>query len=301
MSYYFFVQQPTWDDRAVENTITIWDRWQPTCDSCGRLESSLTEKPILCGYCLVARYCSVKCQNYDWDNGNRHKEHCHLFKVNRKLSEAFNRMQPPEGCLKERYELMSGCVGSPFLRLSCFTPGLMIRPDASTSSMAIDKKPEETPHLGIFLKLVDEGPDYDYLSFVIEKVAIIAFSHGERVPLVMTGYCVLPGATPRAPYTCSSMHHPYTWRPTHYSYNPSSTALPPGFDLDRLLLHINRGITHFHGSYWPLPFKLSDADFEAAEPPEQWFRYMRLLPHGFQLVLPRLGLGGSQVDLVRLT
>lgn len=147
-----------------------------------------------------------------------------------------------------------------------------------------DKKPEETPHLGIFLTLVDEGPDYDYLSFVIEKVAIIPFSRGEREPLVMAGYCVLPGATPRAPYTCYSMHHPYTWKPTHYSYNPSGTALPPGFDLDRLISHINRGITHFHGSYWPLPFKLSDADFEAAKPPDQWLRYMRLHPHGFQPV-----------------
>ncbi|KAJ7816847.1 hypothetical protein B0H14DRAFT_3475024 [Mycena olivaceomarginata] len=43
--------------------------------------------------------------------------------------------------------------------------------------------------------------------------------------------------------------------------------LPPGFDLNRYITHVNRGITHFHASFWPLPRSISDADLESAKPP----------------------------------
>jgi hypothetical protein len=55
-----YVLNKTWDDRVVEDIIVIWDRWEPACDSCGCLESSLGGKLFCCSYCRVARYCSVR-------------------------------------------------------------------------------------------------------------------------------------------------------------------------------------------------------------------------------------------------
>ncbi|KAF8202809.1 hypothetical protein K438DRAFT_584893 [Mycena galopus ATCC 62051] len=85
MDHNFYCLEKKWDDRAVEDIIAIWDRWEPACDSCGRLESSLRERLKFCPDCLVAQHCSDKCQDYDWSNGSRHKERCHLFEINRKL------------------------------------------------------------------------------------------------------------------------------------------------------------------------------------------------------------------------
>ncbi|KAJ6525994.1 hypothetical protein B0H19DRAFT_1275865 [Mycena capillaripes] len=137
------------------------------------------------------------------------------------------------------------------------------------------KLDEETPHLGVFLKLVAKSPNYDHRSFIIDKVALIPFARGEMgwSTQLMTGYCLLPnGKSPP----------PYWWHPISCTYRASGTTLPPGFDLHRYITHINRGITHFHGSYWPLPRRLSNAAFEAAEPPKQWLHYMRLHHTGFQ-------------------
>jgi hypothetical protein len=36
---------------------------------------------------------------------------------------------------------------------------------------------------------------------------------------------------------------------------------------------VNRGITHFHASHWPLPRNISDADLEAAQFPDAWLNY----------------------------
>ncbi|KAJ7133251.1 hypothetical protein C8R44DRAFT_772097 [Mycena epipterygia] len=77
--------KPTMDDRAGRDVITIWDRWQPACDTCGRLGSSVRERLIPCAWCGVAKYCSSECQKRDGEHRNR----CHLVEVDRKLSEVF--------------------------------------------------------------------------------------------------------------------------------------------------------------------------------------------------------------------
>ncbi|KAJ7648474.1 hypothetical protein B0H17DRAFT_1215619 [Mycena rosella] len=272
MAHYFFVQQPTWDDRAVENSITIWDRWESACDSCGRLKSSLKEEFMSISPLL--KDLQDKCQDDDW---SRHKEQCHLFEINRTLSDVYSVM--------EQSDVHVGwCSGS---GINDPTRSLETRArhweslhrgslSLIQSTIFENKKVnEETPHLGVFLKLVGDGPVYDYRSFVIDKVALIPFSRGERKALVLTGYCMLSGA---------KMPPSNTWFPTDWTYSASGTSLPPGFDLHRFITHVNRGITHFHGSYCPLPRKLSDAAFEAAEPPKQWLHYMRLHHNGFQSI-----------------
>jgi hypothetical protein len=50
-------------------------------------------------------------------------------------------------------------------------------------------------------------------------------------------------------------------------------VLPPNFDLHRYITHVNRGITHFHASFYPIPRGISDADLEALRFPNEWFRY----------------------------
>ncbi|KAJ6541448.1 hypothetical protein B0H19DRAFT_1268447 [Mycena capillaripes] len=131
----------------------------------------------------------------------------------------------------------------------------------------------KTPHLGIFLRLVERGPNYDRRSFVIDKVALIPWAPREAWSNVETGFRLLPGGE------ISS----YTGEP-YYQHSYSGITLPPGFDLHRYITHINRGITHFHGSFWPLPRLLSDAVFKEAEPPKEWLRYMRLIPNGFHCI-----------------
>ncbi|KAJ7127618.1 hypothetical protein C8R44DRAFT_873447 [Mycena epipterygia] len=276
MVYYCFVQKPTWDDRAVEDIITIWDRWEPACDSCGRLESSLKERLKFCSYCQVAHYCSVKCQNYDWSDGSRHEERCHLFEINRKLSDAYSTMKPSEVSWGWKYGLG---INDPTqsLEQKAHHWESLHRATLSLiqSTVFANKKPnQETPHLGVFLKLVENSPNHGHLSFIIDKVALIPFARNESGwgTHLMTGYCLLPGA---------KMPPRYGWQPISCTYGAGGTTLPPGFDLHRFITHVNRGITHFHGSYWPLPLRLSDADFAAAEPPNQWLRHMRLHHYGF--------------------
>ncbi|KAJ6455350.1 hypothetical protein C8R45DRAFT_1111392 [Mycena sanguinolenta] len=50
---------------------------------------------------------------------------------------------------------------------------------------------------------------------------------------------------------------------------PEANLLPPNFDLHRYIPHVNRGVTHFHASFWPLPRKVStnmtDLELEEVE------------------------------------
>jgi hypothetical protein len=128
----------------------------------------------------------------------------------------------------------------------------------------------KTPDLGIFLKLVGNGLEYDHRSFVIDKVALIPWALRQGSAHVMIGFCVLPGGT-------VSSH----MQDTFYCHSGSGKTLPPGFDLHRYITHLNRGITHFHGSFWPLPRRLSDTAFESAEPPPEWVDYMSQHSKGF--------------------
>ncbi|KAJ7697536.1 hypothetical protein B0H14DRAFT_3529272 [Mycena olivaceomarginata] len=85
------------------------------------------------------------------------------------------------------------------------------------------------------------------------------------------------------------------------SYRTQEAALPPGFDLHRFITHVNRGITHFHGSFWPLPRGLSDTAFEAAEPPREWLHYMLVHYDGVVFVGPdRQGFGVEKRDGARV-
>ncbi|KAJ7614319.1 hypothetical protein FB45DRAFT_873872 [Roridomyces roridus] len=50
-------------------------------------------------------------------------------------------------------------------------------------------------------------------------------------------------------------------------------VMPPGFELNRYIPHVNRGITHFHASFWPLPRTISDHDLKSAEAPSALAMY----------------------------
>ncbi|KAJ6507625.1 hypothetical protein DFH09DRAFT_1334423 [Mycena vulgaris] len=190
-----------------------------------------------------------KCQNYDWNDGSHHKERCHLFEINRKLSDVYSTMKVSDVSSGWKYGLgINDLTRSLEQKANQWESLHRATLSLIQSTVFVNKNPkEETPHFGVFLKLVGNGPNYDYRSFIIDKVALIPFSLRES--------------------GCGRI--------------ASGTTLPPGFDLHRFITHVNRGITHFHDSYWPLPRRLSDADFEAAEPPNQWLRYMRLHHNGF--------------------
>ncbi|KAJ7648473.1 hypothetical protein B0H17DRAFT_1148024 [Mycena rosella] len=132
---------------------------------------------------------------------------------------------------------------------------------------------EKKPHLGFFLKLVGDGPEYDHCSFVIDKVALIPWTPRQGWANVMTGFCLLPEG---------KMLPLYEQESDYFSCTPGT--FPPGFDLRHYITHVNRGITHFHGSFWPLSRRLSDSAFEAAEPPPEWIRYMLRHSQGFYMV-----------------
>jgi hypothetical protein len=141
--------------------------------------------------------------------------------------------------------------------------------------------------VAIFLKLVAErSPSkYDHRSFIIEKVVLVPrekiekyaedqewvkgnFEHdvGEHMKLLV-GFCRLP-----RPYKLSENQ---LWKLPISSISEGEDVLPPAFDLHRYITHVNRGITHFHASFWPLPRDISDAELEDPElqPPEEWNSY----------------------------
>ncbi|KAJ7679441.1 hypothetical protein DFH06DRAFT_1415594 [Mycena polygramma] len=265
MALHFYAKQTRWDDRVVEDIITIWDGWEPACDSCGRLGSSLhgQERLSSCSQCRVALYCSAKCQQYDWNDGSRHKEQCHLFEIDRKLSDEYlksTELLDPVS-LEEKLSLWMA---------------LHHRNFSLIFSSVFPKTPRiervKLPDLGIFLKLVGHGPEYDSRSFIIDKVALIPWGPRQGWSQVQFGFCLLPGSNMLSylPHACEP-----------YYFHDNDITLPPGFDLHRLITHLNRGITHFHGSFWPLPRRLSDNDFEAAAPPPEWVGYMRHHSSGF--------------------
>ncbi|KAJ6478172.1 hypothetical protein C8R47DRAFT_1219709 [Mycena vitilis] len=81
---------------------TVWHAWVPECDACGRAEASLTGKGVFltCAGCIVAKYCTKECQKQDRSNG--HKNLCHLYEANRKLSSAFAKSLGPGVLLLQR-------------------------------------------------------------------------------------------------------------------------------------------------------------------------------------------------------
>ncbi|KAJ6454401.1 hypothetical protein C8R45DRAFT_1189557 [Mycena sanguinolenta] len=68
---------------------TVWHAWEPACDTCGRTESEAPKKTA-----FELRWMSSKaCQQTDWKDG--HKNQCHLYEANRKLSSVFAKSLGP--------------------------------------------------------------------------------------------------------------------------------------------------------------------------------------------------------------
>ncbi|KAF7354757.1 Mynd domain protein [Mycena sanguinolenta] len=248
------------DSRAPNLTVTtVWDRWKPACDACGRLESSLKKKSKLltCSGCLLAKYCSKECQKRDWNN--EHKNRCHLFEADRKLSTVFAK------------SLGTGTVNDPTLSLEekminwnllNVYNHLVIACAALNHDETLAKS--QTVDVGIFLKLVGERTNskYDHRTFIIDKVGLfprcdtakfaeeIDWYKGntsQHTPTsdhikIIVGFCRLPEV---------GLSQVQLWCPSVSTIK--ADFLPPNFDLHRYITHVNRGITHFHASFWPLP------------------------------------------------
>ncbi|KAJ7479875.1 hypothetical protein FB451DRAFT_1395429 [Mycena latifolia] len=273
--------KPALDDRAGP-ILTIWDQWQPACDACGRLESSLKDQQLLsCSGCLLAKYCSVQCQKRNWNED--HKNRCHLFEADRKLSTVFAKSLGPGTINDPTLSLVDKVIQWNFLNAQNHH---MI----GAAALKNDNDLGKTVNVGIFLKLVGErtGSKYDHRSFIIDKVALLPredtddfaanapWTKGNvRNPQEMmqdcehskllVGFCRLPGGV---------TSQTQMWLIPLGSLL-TETVLPPDFDLHRYITHVNRGITHFHASFWPLPRKISDADLDAAAPPAGWVEYAR--------------------------
>lgn len=154
-----------------------------------------------------------------------------------------------------------------------------------------DEELAKNMHVGIFLRLVEGRTKHDD-RFIIDKVALIPRMQNETWTNVKIGFCRLPRVQ-------------MSYRQWMLFVDPE-TALPPEFDLHRYITHVNRGITHFHASFWPLPRKLSDAEFDAAQPPPGWYEYMRRHPVRFTGIEGQDVFGverrdGTRVPLYRYT
>ncbi|KAJ7728331.1 hypothetical protein B0H16DRAFT_1777737 [Mycena metata] len=140
-------------------------------------------------------------------------------------------------------------------------------------------------NVGIFLRLVGErtGSKYDNRTFVIERVALFPretsdavaarttwkygntdgeHSSPEEHSKMLVGYCMLPNG---------KLADTQLWLisiPRLYSH-----ILPPNFDLHQYITHVNRGVTHFHASFWNISRDISDSELEVAEPPDSYCDY----------------------------
>ncbi|KAJ7897706.1 hypothetical protein B0H14DRAFT_2557687 [Mycena olivaceomarginata] len=278
-----------------EPSFTVWDRWQPACDACGCLESSL-EKPRLlsCSGCLVAKYCSVRplptfgaqiwryfperVSKQDWEHV--HKAQCHLFEADRKLSTVFVKSLGPGTINDPALSLADKVIQWNFLNVH----NHMLIACAALN----DKELAATMNVGIFLKLVGDrtGSKYDNRTFIIERVAYLpressnkmadrtvwkygnsSYKDAGQHSKVLVGFCMLPN---------DKMADTQMWRiplgPDHSQLRNST--LPPNFDLHRYITHINRGVTHFHASFWALPRDISDSDLESADPLPEYDSYL---------------------------
>ncbi|KAJ7186648.1 hypothetical protein C8R46DRAFT_277269 [Mycena filopes] len=276
--------------------LTIWDKWQPACDACGRLESSLEKQQLLsCAGCLLAKYCSKECQKQDWRS---HKHRCHLFEADRKLSTVFAKSLGPGTINDPTLSLADKVIQWNFLNVHSH----------SMIAAAALKNNEELAlltNVGIFLKLVGErtGSKYDNRTFIVERVALFPretsdedaaqtvwkygnadipederrdqkFQHSK----MLVGYCMLPNG---------KMADTQLWILPIYRLR--SLTLPPNYDLHQYITHVNRGVTHFHAAFLNLPRDMSDAALEDAEPSDKYCDY------AFDHLLAVSGLKGQGV------
>ncbi|KAJ7663534.1 hypothetical protein B0H17DRAFT_1257242 [Mycena rosella] len=275
------------DEDSARNGIwdgnrTVWHAWQPECDACGRTESSLKSQQLLsCAGCLVAKYCTKECQREDWSGG--HKRQCHLYEANRKLSSVFAKSLGP------------GTINDPTLTLAEKLSqwnflNVVNHLTIAAAALKNDPKVAGASNVAILLSLADDraGSKYEHRTFFIDRVLLLSrdesnaaatvatWTNGDQTDpqgeaertdpdhfKLMAGWCSLPANT---------VSGTQMWMfPASYV---ADYVLPPGFDLNRYVTHVNRGITHFHASFWPLPRNISDAALECATPPPGWKEYM---------------------------
>ncbi|KAJ7253177.1 hypothetical protein C8J57DRAFT_1349050 [Mycena rebaudengoi] len=235
----------------------VWDRWQPRCDACGHLEASLGAKKQLlsCSGCLLAKYCSKDCQKKYWSEYG-HKERCHLFEADRKLSTIFAKSLEP-GTINDP-TLSQGDKMIQWNFLNAFNHGII-------AYAALKHAPDQNNmNIEICLRIDRDRlrSKYDNRSFIIDRVSLISRVESdvraERINWVkgmfpfeatnstefaklFVGFCDLPNG---------EMSETQLWNIPIGSPLPMH-VLPPNFTLHRYITHVNRGITHFHGSYWP--------------------------------------------------
>ncbi|KAJ7147225.1 hypothetical protein C8R46DRAFT_1129723, partial [Mycena filopes] len=173
-----------------------------------------------------------------------------------------------------------------------------------------------TANVAILLSLANDraGSKYEHRTFFIDRVLLLNRNASDAAARVagwtkssvadpqklaertdtnhfklMSGWCSLPG---------DQVSATQMW--TYDRVDATTHVLPPGFTLNRYITHVNRGITHFHASFWPLPRHLSDADVESTQPSQEWkahaARHDRLLAglKGGQEIIGRIHADGTR-------
>ncbi|KAJ7461691.1 hypothetical protein B0H11DRAFT_2055546 [Mycena galericulata] len=280
-----------WEEINIwEGNVTVWHAWEQECDACGRAESSLKppakDQLLSCSGCLVAKYCTKECQKRDWGEG--HKNHCHLYEANRKLSSVFAKSLGPGTINDPTLSLSDKVVQWNFLNIANH---LVI----AAAALKNDPKFAGTVNIAILLSLAGDraGSKYEHRTFFIDRVLLLGrdvsnaaareagWTQGsdgdsqkgaERTNShhfkLLVGWCSLPK---------DELSKTQMW--IFPASDAANHVLPPGFDLNRYVTHVNRGITHFHTSFWPLPRSVSDTDLEFAEVPKGWRDYMKRHHH----------------------
>ncbi|KAJ7624785.1 hypothetical protein FB45DRAFT_1060963 [Roridomyces roridus] len=305
------------DTDIWEGNETVWHAWEPECDSCGRPESSLRGKKQLlsCAGCLLSKYCSKECQKKDW--GESHKHQCHLFEANRKLSSVFAKSLGPGTINDPKLDWQAKLNEWNFLNVANHRL-------IASAALKNDPKVAANFNIALLISVSEEhaGSKYENRTFFIDRVVLLQRDvsdadalgqtwqqgpykdsatavdalkkKGKKVFKIFVGFCKFPdGEQSRVQlwsFPCSDV---------------AEYVLPPGFDLSRYVPHVNRGVTHFHASFWPLPRNISDADLESAEAPavlaDYTARQHRMLSglKGGENVIGRLNPDGSRTPLYK--
>ncbi|KAJ7161129.1 hypothetical protein C8R46DRAFT_1194446 [Mycena filopes] len=272
-----------WKDRKV-----VWRAWEPACDTCSLPESLLKGQLLSCAGCLVAKYCTKECQRRDWSAG--HKSQCHLYEANRKLSSTFAKSLGPGTIHDPKLSIEEKMVQWNFMNAHNHAV-------IAAAALKHDARFAATANVAILLSFAIDraGSKYENRTFFIDRVLLLdrdasnaaaratSWTDGQTDKdyfKVRVGWCLLPGGK-----TSQSQ----MW--TIPCADALTEVLPPGFDLHRYLTHVNRGITHFHASFWPLSrhWHLSDDDLEYAMVPAGWREYA--LRHHQMLSILKNGCG----------
>ncbi|KAJ7449141.1 hypothetical protein B0H11DRAFT_2079659 [Mycena galericulata] len=214
-----------WEEINIwEGNVTVWHAWEQECDACGRAESSLKppakDQLLSCSGCLVAKYCSKR----DWGEG--HKNHCHLYEANRKLSSVFAKSLGPGTINDPTLSLSDKVVQWNFLNVANH---LVI----AAAALKNDPKFAGTVNIAILLSLAGDraGSKYEHRTFFIDRVLLLgrdvsnAAARGHHFKLLV-GWCSLPK---------DELSKTQMW--IFPASDAANHVLPPGFDLNRYVTH----------------------------------------------------------------